>query len=44
LDIKPLKGLISVYRCRIGDYRVVFKKSFPENEIIALGGRGDVYK
>jgi mRNA interferase RelE/StbE len=45
LDIKKLKGSTSLYRLRIGDYRVIYEI---EDEIlivfvIKIGSRGDVY-
>ena len=44
-DIKPLRGVNSLYRLRVGDRRIIF--SYPDEntvliEKIAL--RGDVYK
>ena len=44
-DIKPLSGSKSLYRLRVGDWRVVF--SYPkENAVLIekIAPRGDVYK
>ncbi len=45
-DIKPLAGYKSVYRLRVGDYRVIYTLN---NDILLVtvvnvGNRGDVYK
>lgn len=45
-DIKLLKGYNTIYRLRVGDYRILF--IWNENEIIIniidADNRGDVYK
>lgn len=44
-DIKPLSGSVTLYRLRVGNWRVVF--SYPDNETVLIdriAPRGDVYK
>ena len=44
-DIKPLRGSRSLYRLRVGDWRIVF--SYPETDALLIekiAPRGDVYK
>ena len=45
-DIKLLKGYNTIYRLRVGEYRIIFE--WIENEIIIdvmdADNRGDVYK
>ena len=45
-DIKPMTGYESLYRLRVGTYRVLFTV---ENDILTvrvlqIGNRGDIYK
>ena len=45
-DIKPMAGHVSLYRLRVGDFRVLYTL---ENELLVvrvvnIGSRGDVYK
>lgn len=46
LDIKPLQGSGSLYRLRVGKYRLIYQ--IDESELIIFlmtaGSRGDVYK
>ncbi len=44
-DIKSLKGYADIYRLRVGDIRVIFRKA-DENTIyiMLIGPRGDIYK
>lgn len=35
-DVKPLKGIIGVFRRRVGNYRIAFSVNFRENEVIIL--------
>ena len=44
LDIKPMKGSTSVYRCRIGDIRIIFQKTSKGNRILDIDFRGNIYK
>ncbi|MCX6825110.1 MAG: plasmid stabilization protein [candidate division SR1 bacterium] len=44
LDIKKLEGQMGMYRYRIGDIRIIFKRKGNTIEIITIGPRGDVYK
>ena len=30
-DVKPLQGAVSIYRRRVGDYRIVFHVDFKQN-------------
>ncbi len=45
-DITPLKGYNNMYRLRVGDCRVIYRKE--ENKlfivIINIDNRGDIYK
>ncbi|SHF76970.1 mRNA interferase RelE/StbE [Caldanaerobius fijiensis DSM 17918] len=45
-NVIPLKGYKSLYRLRVGDYRIIF--TIKENEllilVLSIGNRGDVYK
>jgi len=41
LDVKKLKGLRGIFRVRIGDFRILYKKSKPKNIIIKIYKRGD---
>ncbi|MCL2634642.1 MAG: type II toxin-antitoxin system RelE/ParE family toxin [Oscillospiraceae bacterium] len=43
-DIKSLKGYISSYRLRVGDWRVLFEMSIEEIKIDAILPRGEAYK
>ena len=46
LQIKKLKGAESLYRFRIGDYRVIytFEDRILKITLIKIGHRGEVYK
>ena len=45
-DIKKLKGYKTLYRLRVGDYRILY--TFEEDKIIIrvtdINNRGDIYK
>lgn len=44
-DIRPLRGSSTLYRLRVGDWRIVF--SYPDNGVVLIEKikpRGDVYK
>ena len=41
---EKLKGFRSIYRVRIGDYRIVYKKTIRELYIILISHRRDVYR
>ena len=45
-DIKPLKGTKSTYRCRIGDFRIIYTidKAIRLIAITAILPRGEAYK
>lgn len=38
-----LKGFQNIYRVRIGDYRIVYRKNPSEIYIILIGHRKDIY-
>ena len=40
---EKLKGFQNIYRIRIGDYRIVYRKTISEVYIILLGHRKDIY-
>jgi len=41
---KKLKGFKNIFRLRIGDYRLVYKKTKNELYIVLIGHRRDIYK
>lgn len=44
-DIKSLKGYPNIYRLRVGDIRVIFRKGDGDTiYILRIGSRGDIYK
>ena len=43
-DQEKLKGYKNIYRIRVGDYRIVYKKTMKEIYIVLIGHRKDVYK
>lgn len=45
-DIKTMKGSLSLYRLRVGDFRVLFEINHVERVIYirAIGSRGAIYK
>ena len=46
LDIRPLEGGSSLFRLRVGDYRVLFSVDEAADTVTIelIRGRGDVYK
>lgn len=44
LDLLKLSGNKNIYRCRVGKIRIIFQKNSPENIILDLGYRGDIYQ
>ncbi|EQD57027.1 plasmid stabilization system [mine drainage metagenome] len=45
-DVKPLEGAVSVYRRRVGDYRIIFHVDFKQNVVFVslVEHRSSVYK
>jgi mRNA interferase RelE/StbE len=41
---KKLSGLSNIYRIRVGDYRIVYKRTKQEIYIVLIGQRQDIYK
>mgnify|MGYP001056634267 CR=1 FL=1 len=41
---EKLKGYKNIYRVRLGDYRIVYRKILQELYIILIGQRKDIYK
>lgn len=41
---EKLKGYENIYRVRIGDFRIVYKKTSKELYIILIGHRKDIYR
>lgn len=41
---EKLKGYKNIYRIRVGNYRIVYKKTTKEVYIVLIGHRKDVYK
>lgn len=42
--IEQLKGYKNIYRTRLGDFRIVYRKSKHELYIILIGHRRDIYE
>ncbi len=43
-NTEALSGYKNVYRARVGDYRIVYKKTVDEVCVLMIGHRKDVYK
>ncbi len=44
-DIKLLKGYTNLYRLRVGNNRIIFRRDDENNiYILLIGPRGDIYK
>ncbi|MFH1648277.1 MAG: type II toxin-antitoxin system RelE/ParE family toxin [Patescibacteria group bacterium] len=43
-QIQKLASYKNIYRVRVGDYRIVFKKSKKEIYLILIGHRRDIYR
>ena len=43
-EYEQLKGYKNIYRARLGDLRIVFRKSKHELYIILIGHRRDIYE
>jgi len=43
-QIEKLRGLKNIFRVRVGDYRIVYKKTRTEIYIILIRHRRDVYR
>ena len=41
---EKLKGYSNVFRIRVGDFRIVFKKTQKEIYIVLIGHRKDIYE
>ncbi|MBL7159504.1 type II toxin-antitoxin system RelE/ParE family toxin [Candidatus Microgenomates bacterium] len=41
---EKLKGLKNIFRVRVGDYRIVYKKTKQQIYIILIGHRKDIYR
>lgn len=44
VESEKLKGFKNVFRVRVGDYRIVFRKTSLEVYIILIGHRKDIYR
>lgn len=44
LQEEKLQGYNNIFRVRVGDYRIVYKKILPEIYIILIRHRKDVYR
>lgn len=44
INVEALSGYKNVYRVRVGDYRIVYKKTVDEVCVMVIGHRKDVYK
>jgi mRNA interferase RelE/StbE len=43
-NVEVLKGYKNVYRVRMGDYRMVYKKTESELHVVLIGHRREIYK
>lgn len=43
-QVEKLKGLFNIYRVRVGNYRIVYKKTTDKIYIILIGHRKDIYQ
>lgn len=43
-NVEKLQGFGHIYRVRIGNYRVVYKKTSKELYILLIGHRKDIYR
>lgn len=43
LDVRKLQGFKSLFRCRVGKFRIIFEKKENSGEIIEINTRGDIY-
>jgi mRNA-degrading endonuclease RelE of RelBE toxin-antitoxin system len=43
-NVEVLSGYKNAYRARVGDYRIVYKKTADEVCILVIGHRKDVYE
>lgn len=41
---EQLKGVEKMYRARVGDYRVVYRKTAEEVHVVLVGHRKEVYR
>jgi mRNA interferase RelE/StbE len=41
---EKLKGLKNIYRVRVGDYRIVFRRTKEEIFIVLIGNRKEIYQ
>jgi len=41
---KQLKGFKNIYRIRVGDFRIVYRKTRTDIYVVALGHRKDIYQ
>lgn len=44
LDIKSLSGRFNLFRCRVGQIRIIFQKREDGNWIMDIGFRGGIYR
>ena len=44
LQIKKMRGYDSMYRVRVGDYRIIYSNQEDRIEIVAVQHRKDVYR
>lgn len=43
-SLQALRGYKNIYRVRVGDYRIVYRRQKSEIYIILIGHRRDIYK
>lgn len=44
LNEEKLSGYKNIFRVRVGNFRIVYKKTFQEIFIVLIGHRKDIYK
>lgn len=44
LNEEKLSGYRNIFRVRVGNFRIVYKKTFQEIFIVLIGHRKDIYK
>jgi mRNA interferase RelE/StbE len=44
VDEERLKGVKNIYRVRVGDYRMVYKRTRKEIFVVLVGHRRDIYR
>lgn len=43
LDLKKLQGSSDLFRCRVGKFRIIFRKEKDFGDVVEINTRGDIY-